>query len=152
MVSLQRPCMANITSALDAAVQQPQATFAFYSQQCEDRFFHTYFMEGNHHPVHHRVRTYVELGANNGVSMSNTRGLYSLGWRGLLVEATPTLCDELKINRPGDVVVCGAVCDASFGGELTFTATGHAKGGLIGHSVAMGTVPAWSQRMGRNQN
>ena len=45
---------------------------------------------------------FVEAGANDGVSQSNT--LYFeryLNWRGLLVEPVPALAEECKKNRPG---------------------------------------------------
>lgn len=82
-----------------------------------------------------RQHTYLELGASNGIDASNTRTLYEhLNWRGVLIEAAPQQCKNLEKNRPGDVVFCGAVCDQSFGGTLTFQ-TDQNKGGLVGHSV-----------------
>jgi FkbM family methyltransferase len=62
--------------------------------------------------------TYLELGANDGVRMSNSLFFRQLGWRGVLVEAVPKYCSLLKQKRCSDVVVCGAVCSRSFGTEL----------------------------------
>lgn len=49
--------------------------------------------------------TYLDLGANHAKFLSNTYNLYSQGARGVLVEANPQLIPELKIYRPGDIVL-----------------------------------------------
>ena len=68
--------------------------------------------------------TYLELGANNGVSMSNTMVFQQQGWRGLLIETIPSYCESLKARRCSDVVVCGAVCASRFGGSLDIVDSG----------------------------
>lgn len=48
---------------------------------------------------------FVEAGANNGISQSNT--LYfekNYGWKGILVEPVPELASEAKKNRPMAIV------------------------------------------------
>lgn len=48
---------------------------------------------------------FVEAGANNGISQSNT--LYfekNFGWRGILIEPIPDLADKCKANRPKSIV------------------------------------------------
>lgn len=53
---------------------------------------------------------YIDIGANHPVSTSNTFLLYSLyGMRGLLVEANPFLCHDLKRVRSEDTVINAAV-------------------------------------------
>ena len=156
-LQLQLPCMHNISEALAAAKSAPKTQRVWRSQQCEDEFFFDYFIRehAEQHSGGHHTFTYVELGAHDGEGASNTNALYNhLGWRGLLVEATPLMCEKLKKKRPGDVVVCGAVCDASFGGELTFTTSesnlthqlGHS---MVGHALGMGAAPEWSTTMQR---
>ena len=141
-LAYRMPGMPNIQRAFDAPFMP--APLKFTSQQCEDHFFHRYFL-AHEQQSQRRRRTYLELGANNGVDMSNTHAFYThLGWRGLLVEATPSLCRILGHRRPNDVVVCAAVCDASFGGNLSFTTS--ARGTAIGHSVEMGTAATWSDK------
>jgi FkbM family methyltransferase len=52
-----------------------------------------------------RQGVFVELGANDGITQSNT--LYFeryLGWRGLLIEAIPALAEQCRINRPQAIV------------------------------------------------
>lgn len=45
--------------------------------------------------------TFVEIGANDGLHMSNTYFFERfLGWRGLCVEANPKVYERLKLNRP----------------------------------------------------
>lgn len=49
--------------------------------------------------------TFVEAGANDGVTQSNTAHLeFTRGWRGLLVEPIPTLAAACRVNRPASVV------------------------------------------------
>jgi FkbM family methyltransferase len=48
---------------------------------------------------------FVELGANDGISQSNTLYLERyLGWSGLLIEAIPALADQCRVNRPKCIV------------------------------------------------
>lgn len=55
--------------------------------------------------------TYIEMGALNGQLFSNTWYFNKfLGWRGILVEATPDLFPQIIANRPDDIVVSMAVC------------------------------------------
>lgn len=133
-------CMPNIAAALAKASTVVPAPLSWFSQQCEDQFFFKYFLPQEQITRQH---TYLELGASNGIDASNTRTLYEhLNWRGVLIEAAPQQCKNLVKHRPGDVVFCGAVCDQSFGGTLTFQ-TDQNKGGLVGHSVDMGTPTVW---------
>ena len=61
---------------------------------------------------------YVDVGANEPRHLSITASLHDLGWRGLLIEADPVLAAELRVRRPGDVVIeCAA---ARSDGMLTF--------------------------------
>jgi len=44
---------------------------------------------------------FIEIGANDGVSQSNTFWLEkNKGWKGILIEAIPSLYEQCKINRP----------------------------------------------------
>lgn len=57
---------------------------------------------------------FVEVGANDGISQSNT--LYfekHKGWKGLLIEAIPVLAEKCRQNRPRCIVECCALvaCD-----------------------------------------
>jgi len=46
-------------------------------------------------------KTFVELGAYDGLHWSNTRFFeYCLGWKGLLIEASPNIYPDLVKNRP----------------------------------------------------
>lgn len=48
---------------------------------------------------------FIEAGANNGLSQSNTRYFEQYkGWKGLLIEAVPDLAKKCKINRPKSIV------------------------------------------------
>lgn len=47
---------------------------------------------------------FVEAGAHDGVSHSNTLALEGLGWSGLLVEASPTAFQKLVVSRPNQLL------------------------------------------------
>ena len=54
---------------------------------------------------------FVEVGANNPFNLSQTWHLAQEGWKGILVEPIPELCESLRENRGESVVVetaCGA--------------------------------------------
>lgn len=49
--------------------------------------------------------TYLDIGANEPITGSNTYGFYLRGERGVLVEPNKDLCNSLKSVRPGDLVL-----------------------------------------------
>ena len=146
---VRRPCKANISRAFAESPKRTTSSGQFWSQQYEDQFFRTYFFTERER-VHGKIPgTYIELGANDGSVASNTRHFYAAhGWRGLLVEASPPLCERLAKNRPGDVVLCGAVCDYNISTSAGFvrfaTAAGSGSASLVGHVVNQGSNAEWS--------
>ncbi len=44
--------------------------------------------------------TFIDLGSNDGVTLSNTRALALLGWQGVLVEPSPKAFKRLQANYP----------------------------------------------------
>lgn len=65
--------------------------------------------------------TFLEAGANDGFTQSNTYLLERHhGWRGILVEPIPTLAAEARTSRPGSSVVeCALGSPESAGGTAT---------------------------------
>ena len=62
--------------------------------------------------VKHRRGIFVEAGANDGLSQSNTAYLeFFLGWRGLLVEPIPELAAKCRKNRSRSLVAEAALVD-----------------------------------------
>lgn len=55
--------------------------------------------------------SYLDLGANHAEESSNSCLLYSLGARGVLVEANPQLIPELEEKRKGDVILNRCMSD-----------------------------------------
>lgn len=49
--------------------------------------------------------TFVEVGANDGISCSNTWGLSERGWRGYMVEPIPSFARECRKNHEGHPAV-----------------------------------------------
>lgn len=84
----------------------------FYSQHGEDALLLGVFGNKGY---------FVELGAVDGIFLSNTLILEKHGWSGLLVEAHPELFAKLASNRPDATAIHAAVAAAA--GELTFYGT-----------------------------
>ena len=69
----------------------------FYSQAGEDKFLYEHFFSNKHNG------TYIELGAMDGISYSNTYFFEKeLGWSGILIEPNEFNFSKLKINRPSN--------------------------------------------------
>jgi len=85
-----------------------------YKSQCEEDINLLLFFNGpTDTPLSARCGgTYVELGALDGVTYSNTY-LFNkaLGWKGVLIELSPKNFASLKKNRPDELaLINGAVC------------------------------------------
>lgn len=61
-----------------------------YSQSNEEQVIVDYFKG--------KTGTFIDIGSNDGVTLSNTRRLAELGWRGVLVEPSPTAFAKLVEN------------------------------------------------------
>jgi len=67
-----------------------------YSQGQEESWIAQYF--GIH------VGTFLDLGSNDGHTLSNVRALAKKGWRGVCVEASPTVYESLRLLYDGTTV------------------------------------------------
>lgn len=84
----------------------PVADLPWTGQWAEDEWIYNRLFHNK------RGGLYVEMGAMDGVKLSNTLWLHqAAGWRGLLIEACPKQYANLSQNRQGDVCVHAAVCD-----------------------------------------
>src|SRR5688572_8466721 len=59
-----------------------------FSQSSEEQYILEYFGD--------KIGTFLDLGANDGVTFSNTRALALKNWRGVLVEPSPKAYERLK--------------------------------------------------------
>lgn len=87
-----------------------------YGQGLEDMFLLRLF--GTEHKGF-----YVDVGANDGIFVSNTHALYRLGWRGICIEPNPEAYAALSINRSEDT--CLNVAVGSNAGTVTLTWEGN---------------------------
>jgi FkbM family methyltransferase len=129
------------TDALDAG--------SFRAQHGEDRILFEYFGR-------RRSGYYVEVGAFNGVDLSNTCFFEQVGWSGVLIEPHPGLAEQCRRDRPRAAVFACAVVppggpatvelEVSDGAELySSLKMGHGQhqhilretGGLAIHRVAV---------------
>lgn len=68
-----------------------------YSQNNEEKIILDYFNTSQKFELGTRG-TFLDCGANDGITLSNTRALVELGWRGVLVEPSPKAYAQLKEN------------------------------------------------------
>lgn len=74
-----------------------------YSQHGEDIIVYNYFKERN--------GIFLDIGANDGKTLSNTYLLYEKGWSGLMIEGSPHVFKRLKNNFiNNDKVQCLNIC------------------------------------------
>lgn len=64
--------------------------------------------------------TYYDIGANHFMRGNNSYLIYRHGGRGVLVEANPDLCKNLKKHRGGDKVLNVAIADQRNSEQLVF--------------------------------
>ncbi|HBJ35926.1 MAG TPA: hypothetical protein DDZ51_14495 [Planctomycetaceae bacterium] len=72
---------------------------------------------------------FVEAGAYDGITFSNTYLLEALGWKGLLVEPHPGLAQSCRIQRPDCEVLQKALGPKDARGTIEFTCADGATGG-----------------------
>lgn len=85
----------------------------YKAQFGEDKILADYF-------GHKTEGFYVEVGAYDGVRMSNSYHFEHLGWEGILVEADPELADQCRASRPRATVVNCAVVSPEAPPVVTF--------------------------------
>ena len=69
------------------------------------------------------IGTFIDVGAGDGITASNTLHFARNGWYGILIDADPRQCKLLRENRPGEEVELAAICE--FDGMATIYLTGH---------------------------
>lgn len=81
---------------IDYTLQTAPMLLAETRSQCLQELFAFTFLKGN-------ITSYFEAGANNGIELSNTYAIMSTHRaNGILVEANPSLYQDLCKNRPRD--------------------------------------------------
>ena len=66
-----------------------------YTQNDEEKVIMDYFYGNGQAQL---SGTFLDLGANDGVTFSNTRALAEKGWQGVLIDASPKAFDKLLMN------------------------------------------------------
>lgn len=95
-------------------------TSSFHSQWGQDRYLYDHFF-------HHRGGTFFEVGAHDGVTLSNTLFFErELGWRGALVEMQPWFFPRMSELRPGSLCINSGIGPGPM--ELLFLDAGDRSG------------------------
>jgi FkbM family methyltransferase len=103
-------------------VMEDRVPHQFVAQFGEDLILYDFFK--NSGPGY-----FVEAGAYDGLTFSNTYLLESLGWTGLLVEPHPRIADLCRENRPGSIVEQVALGPDGHKRTVEFTAATDPRGG-----------------------
>jgi FkbM family methyltransferase len=89
---------------------------------------------------------FVEAGANDGFEQSNTYWLERFrGWRGLLVEPIPELCEEARAERPGATVVNCALVAPDYADRTVAMRYGGLMSLVSGTGAAPDDEATWSE-------
>ena len=88
-----RELVAKITRKL----LQPSSSLT-YSQFGEDCVVRSYF-NGD------EIGFYLDIGCNDPITYSNTWLLYLKGWKGIAIDANPTLIERYKSTRTRDIAI-----------------------------------------------
>lgn len=76
----------------------------YYSQIKQDKWVIDYFGENY-------KGFFIEIGANNGITLSNTYTLEKIGWNGVCVDASSEYIKSLPENRPNSICLIAAISD-----------------------------------------
>ncbi len=66
---------------------------------------------------------FIEVGAFDGITLSNTYFLEQMGWAGLLVEPIPELCNRAAMVRPRSMIINAACSKPGSPPKANFTVT-----------------------------
>lgn len=101
-----------------------------YSQNDEQAVILDYFRRlVPNDPANPLLPTFLDLGANDGVTLSNTKALADQGWSGVLVDASPKAFERLKTNYRGKQgISCYQCALAGHDGRIAL----HESGELLG--------------------
>jgi FkbM family methyltransferase len=94
-----------------------------YSQFGEDRLIECYFGEKTN-------GFYVDVGCNHPVAYSNTWKLYLKGWRGVAIDANPSLIKEYQKIRPNDKAFQGVISNGKGMIDFYFSKKSHLISGI----------------------
>ncbi len=105
----------------------------FYSQNGEDEALSRIFGS--------QLGVCVEVGANDGVTFSNTYYFDKLGWRCILVEPNPALCREIRLKRGDGTTLFECAASSSEGTAMLNVGAGDLYSSLESLNIKTGTEP-----------
>ena len=98
----------------------------FYGQELQDMYAYLWF-KGK------RDGFFIDIGAYDGITISNTYSLEKIGWKGICIEPVPDIYEKLRNNRKCECVNA-ALSNRRGGGHNKFIQT---KGGRSGFTQNM---------------
>jgi FkbM family methyltransferase len=99
-----------------------------YSQNEEEKYIVEFLDKLEIQPGQKYIGGYLSIGENDGITLSNTKALHDLGWKGLCIEPSKNAYEKLLLNQPNSICLNYAVSD--FDGPMDFYESGtHLKQG-----------------------
>lgn len=96
----------------NSCYEYPKPVEGYFSQKGQDKFLHEHVFKGKAEGF------FVEVGAHDGVSFSNTNFFEkNLGWTGICIEPNPELFKKLSQNRS---CRCEQCCITNYSGQKSF--------------------------------
>jgi FkbM family methyltransferase len=84
-----------------------------HSQNNEEQIILEYFKD--------HIGVFLDIGANDGITLSNTRRLAKMGWSGVCVEPSPTVFNKLsKLYEDNQNIQCVPFAISNSSGKCTF--------------------------------
>lgn len=89
----------------------PILLLTFYSQCGQDQYIYESFFKEKPKGI------FIDIGAHDGITFSNTKFFEELGWEGICIEPIPEVFEELKKNR-SSICVKGCISDKAGTGRF----------------------------------
>jgi len=89
----------------------------FFSQNGQDRFLNNHIFKKNSNGI------FIDIGANDGITFSNTYFFEKKGWSGICIEPIPEVFEKLKKNRK-----CNCICGVMSEKNIEFSEFLHVTG------------------------
>lgn len=104
----------------------------YFGQFGEDCQMRSFMQRIGFEPDSASGKVFLEMGALNGVRYSNSLFFERQGWHGVMIEAAPSNCEALKVNRRSGrtINVCAGICKSGEG-PLQFELHGSAAQGKM---------------------
>lgn len=135
----------SINPSFAFASQLPKHARGYYSQLGQDEYIEVFFQK-----VAPRTKTFIEVGAFDGVNYSNVRRLHEkYGWTGVCIEPVQKNFEKLRSSYAGSTVSCIRAAISNTEGEMEMNVSTYLDLPDWGSDIASlhdGEIDNWSRQ------